>query len=196
LKNINNIITFCELITNLKSIDIGLIKGFIENNQSDLTKAVMLLNQYKITLWVHNLSSTSAIEFFSEFYQSLNISCQKRLNRSQNQLTETHKVATAFAKQKIPLISYKGLTFAKQFYKRIDLRDSVDIDFAISKQHLTKIGKIMTGLGYQEAKGKNDYNNLKNTRGYYIDYSWLLYNENNQPVCNVEFHWRATAFIV
>jgi len=167
--------------------------NLIEHNQNDITKMVSLLNQYKIILLVHNFTEVEITNDLLEFYELVNISCQKRLNRSSFQLKETQRVVTAFAKQKIPLISYKGLSFAKQFYNRIDLRDSVDVDFAISRHHLTKIGEIMSNLGYREAKGENNYNNLKKTRGYYIDYSWLLYNEHNQPVCNIEFHWRATA---
>jgi len=193
LKIINNIIHFCKLIAQSECIDSKLVNHLIEHNQNDISKTISILNQYKITLLLNGFTGTEIADDLSEFYELLNISCQKRLNRSVYQLNETQRVATAFAKQKIPLISYKGLTFTKQFYKRIDLRDSVDVDFAISKQHLTKIGEIMSSLGYREAKGKNNYNNLKKTRGYYIDYSWLLYNENNQPVCNVEFHWRATA---
>lgn len=188
-----NVIQLCKLIVHSNNIDDEAIKVLLENNINDANKAVKQLNQYKITLFSHHLISPNIVQLFPQFHQTLNNSCQIKLYRSLNQLNETHKVATAFARQKIPIISYKGLTFTKQFYKRVDLRDSVDVDFAISKQHLSKIGEIMTGLGYREAKGKNDYQNVKKTRGYYIDYSWLLYNENNQPVCNVEFHWRATA---
>lgn len=180
----------CKLIVHSNNIDVEEATALLENN---IDKTIKQLNQHKITLYIHHLIGLDSVKFFPQFHQLLNNSYQKRLNRSLNQLNETHRVATAFAVQKIPIISYKGLTFTKQFYKTIDLRDSVDVDFAISKQHLNKIGKIMISLGYQEAKGENDYQNVKKTRGYYIDYSWLLYNDNNQPVCNVEFHWRATA---
>lgn len=193
MNNKNNIIDLCKSIVNSENISVELIRTLTENDQNDTSGIVRLLNQHKITLFVHHFVTNKVVQLFPLFYKNLNFSYQNKLNRSLYQLNETSRVATAFARQKVPLISYKGLTFSKQFYKRIDLRASVDVDFAISKQHLTKIGAIMSSLGYKEAKGNNNYKNLKKTRGYHIDYSWLLYNKNNQPVCNVEFHWRATA---
>jgi len=190
---IDNIINLCKSIVHSKNINVELIKAVIQNNQNDIAKAIKLLNQYKITQCVYYYAGTDIVKLFPEFYQILNNSYQKRFDRSQYQLSETQRVATAFAKHKIPLIAYKGMPFARQFYQTIKLRNSVDVDFAISKQHLSKIGEIMISLGYREAKGINNYQNLQKTRGYYIDYSWLLYNENNKPICNVEFHWRVTA---
>jgi len=105
------------------------------------------------------------------------------------QIQISKEVQLAFAKEKIPVVSYKGLTFTRQFYPNVRYRNSIDVDLAIQYKHLERIGPIMKGLGFVEAKGQNDYEDLKSSRGYYIDYSWLLY-ENGKPVCNVELHWQ------
>jgi len=100
-------------------------------------------------------------------------------------------VAEAFQNKGVSVIPYKGLCFTRQFYPNVMYRLSIDVDFAISFDDLQHIGVIMTSLGYVEAKGENDYEDVKKTRGYYIDYSWLLYDQEGKPVCNVEFHWQA-----
>ena len=111
--------------------------------------------------------------------------------RKKIQLEQILAISKAFKKEGITINTYKGLAFTKQFYPNISFRDSIDIDFSLEPSQISRMGKIMSNLNYKEAKGDNDFENVKLSRGYYIDYSWLLYTENNIPMCNAEFHWQA-----
>lgn len=137
----------------------------------------------------HNLAK-SEVQSNPEFSRAIQrFMNQKWHHKVLKQIEISKEVQLAFAKEKIPVVSYKGLTFTKQYYPNVRYRNSIDIDLAIQYKHLDRIGPVMKRLGFVEAKGENNYDDPKSSRGYYIDYSWLLF-ENGKPICNVELHWQ------
>lgn len=149
------------------------------------------LQKYKLLPLVAILINKKLIHSFDRSYLNPVRFTRLRTWRINIQVREMFRVYAAFQKEGISVIPYKGLCFTRQFYPNVHYRDSVDVDFAISVDDLQQIGVIMESLGYVEAKGKNDYEDVTKTRGFYIDYSWLLYDKNGKAECNIEFHWQA-----
>lgn len=103
---------------------------------------------------------------------------------------EMFHIQQTFLSKDILILPYKGLVFGQQFYGDIRQRDTGDIDFAIDKKDIPKTKTLMEALGYVEKKGQSDYQNLTNSRSYYIDYSWVKYDEYGHIKHWIEFHWQ------
>lgn len=177
---------------------LSICKSFIHNQKlseetiKDSISRIKVIDQNKLSAIFFQLLKTAE----QSPYSLLAFSKTKEIRayyhpRKKVQLNQLHQITKLFKEEDVNVHSYKGLAFTNQFYPNISYRDSVDIDFTVEQSKIPLMGKIMTKLNYKEAKGDNNFEDIKLSRGYYIDYSWLLYNQNNVPICNAEFHWQA-----
>lgn len=90
----------------------------------------------------------------------------------------------------ITILPYKGVAFGQQFYQDIFLRDSNDVDFALEHRHIKASATIMKKLGFVELKEESDFDQLDVSRAYHIDYSWVIYDDQGNILCNAEIHWQ------
>jgi len=103
---------------------------------------------------------------------------------------EIWRIQQAFKNQHIVILSYKGLCLAAQAYPFVQQRECNDIDFAISRKDIINSATIMRELGYVELKGESNFEKPEKSRSYHIDYSWVLYDEDKNIICNAEIHWQ------
>ncbi len=139
-------------------------------------------------LW-HTIKKSPS-DFDPELVTALRIFKTTHNERKQRHILEIWRIQNYFHQKGVKLIPYKGLVLAAQVYKHPYQRDSNDIDFAIAEENLQQSAILLRELGYEEHKENSDFQNLKKSRSYYIDYSWVLRDQDEQIICNVELHWK------
>lgn len=153
-----------------------------------------LLKKHKLTAAFQAATLRHKPLFDREIAKQSFIDQSLKLAKKRKSLAEIERIQTAFQSENICVLPYKGLMLATQFYGDLRQRDTGDVDFSIDKKHLPATKKIMESLGYQEKKGASDFTNLTNSRAYYIDYSWVIYDEEGHIEHWIEFHWQAANY--
>jgi hypothetical protein len=101
---------------------------------------------------------------------------------------ETERIVKKLEATNIVAIPYKGVSFSKQFYGDISMRESSDIDLVINPDQLDLIIKLMQEDGYK-AYGIEGINRIKredfiaHQKDFCFDFD---------KTYHVEFHWRIT----
>lgn len=124
--------------------------------------------------------------FMKALSQRVNI----RIQRSKMLYDEQIRVLEACKQHNLKVYPYKGAILSHTFYPAPVLRDSVDIDLAISEDDLEASMELMPKLGYSLFKENRVTNDVKKMRSYDIDFSWMLYDDNGNLKINTEFHWQ------
>jgi len=119
---------------------------------------------------------------------------KKKMLRKMKAVKDLSDIQEAHHKKGITIIPYKGLSLGYYIYDDIYMRDFKDIDFAIAKEDIKASADIMQSLGYKEIGKQSNFSQLKKSRTYFIDYSWVKYDTHNNIISNAEIHWQPTNY--
>lgn len=183
------IILICK--TFLRTAENEELITFVDQQSIDWKVAANKIAQHKIEL----------ISFFTfkrlrlgrkkpGIFKHLKNRVQIRTQRSKELYQEQGRVLEVFENLNIPVYPYKGVILSHTYYPSPLLRDSIDIDLAISEDDLEKSMEIMPTLGYSLFNENRETTDVKKMRSYDIDFSWMNYDENGKMKINVEFHWQ------
>ena len=164
----------------------------IEPRQLDSDLLWTYIQKHKVEAIVNKVNQTHNLGLSDVLKLEIQQLTLNRFIRKMYVLKEILEIQKAHEVQNIFVIPYKGIAIGSMFYKDINLRDFVDVDFAIEEQHIGQSAEIMKSLGYVEEKGESNFQDLKKSRSYHIDYSWLKFDENNNVLCSAEIHWQPT----
>jgi hypothetical protein len=104
---------------------------------------------------------------------------------------ETERIVKKLEATNIVAIPYKGVSFSKQFYGDISMRESSDIDLAINPTSLLGIKPLLEEDGYSIAAGMEDP--TKARANYYMENKDLCFDKTTttEPF-HIELHWMIT----
>lgn len=171
-----------------RSADLPLAPAHFEN--VNWTTFIDLVYQHKLQAIVWQTMKTYPAYFPPRMKARLGQLAQWQRKRKLDLLRAILQIQTAHEAAGIPILPYKGIAFGQQFYQDIFLRDSNDVDFALEHQHIKASAAIMKKLGYVELKEESNFEQLDASRAYHIDYSWVIYDDQGNILCNAEIHWQ------
>lgn len=183
------LIQCCRVYFNTDSIDSldERIKKLGEENRAEILKRVQLLSRlHRIRPVVYRilLNANISVEFKTALKNELHSVTLQNFELAK----ETERIVKKLEKASITAIPYKGVTFSKQFYGDISMRESSDIDLVINPDQLDLIIKLMQKDGYK-ADGLEGLKRIK--RESFVTHQKDFCFDLNKTF-HVEFHWRIT----
>lgn len=167
------------------------LQFYIEENDIDWSSANKKWHEHKLLqITFFTFKRINLGTKYPTLMNSMNKNVKKKFNRSKTLFDEQKKVYEIFQKVGVDIFPYKGVILSHKYYPNPILRDSVDIDFAISEEHLEKSIPIMQDLDYHLHKENRDVSDITKMRSYDIDFSWVSYDEKGDLKFNTEFHWQ------
>jgi len=136
------------------------------------------------------------IEYFDEFKQILDEKeldhlkkiCQPFVMRQMNLTKVTFRILELFKQEGIPVISFKGPILSKKLFDSYTSRESIDLDFLIHPDDLSKADLILKKENFKsdlEISGWKDWN-LKCLKKIAADIPYQRISDR----INLELHWR------
>jgi len=167
------------------------LRKIVQSNSIDWNGLVLLMQKHKLEsiLWaiIQKYPRCFPKQLRQKLFQYKQIQARRKIILAK----EMARIQKRFQENNIKVLPYKGLCLAQQAYPSLQDRDCNDIDFAIEESYIPQSAEIMQSLGYEEFKTKSNFKEVKKSRAYYIDYSWVLYDEKKNIICNAEIHWQA-----
>jgi hypothetical protein len=113
-------------------------------------KLIELANFHNLTALIFYKLQEHAKELPQNIYLSLKSCYLNNISINLKLWQEFLKINEAFKENNIPLLPLKGIDILARFYPSFDLRNMVDIDILIKKEHFAEIEKALSSLGYQK----------------------------------------------
>jgi len=166
------------------------IEKFGEDKLAEVLKRVQLLSRlHRIRPVVYRvLLNTIAPEQFKTLLKNeLHSITLKNFELAK----ETETIVKKLEAGNILAIPYKGVSFSKQFYGDISMRESSDIDLAIDPTSLLAIKPLLEEDGYVVAAGMEEP--TKASINYYIENKDLCFDKaTTKEHFHIELHWMIT----
>lgn len=161
-------------------------------DESNFDKSVLyeLIRVHKMQAIVERATVITHVPLLQQQKRALWALSQWQKKRKFSIMGALLEIQVAHKHEGILVLPYKGLVIGAQFYGDVFQRDFNDLDFAIEKADLKRSAGIMKKLGYQEYGEASNFHDLKKSRSYHIDYSWVKRNDTGEVLVNAEFHWQ------
>ncbi len=183
-KTIDTILNICRSFVKTEELEEQTLEYLADDQENEV---IEYATGHKLISICYQVLSLDKTLIQSQIYARLAVRSRNIILRSMAMFREMKVIQDAFNEQGIEVRPYKGVVFAQHFYKSLSLRNSVDIDFAIRLEDLTRSHSIMTQLEYEEIKGTLDKTNVKKSRAYYLDYPWRKVSDRGFKII-MEFH--------
>ena len=183
---------FLHLIlrVHFKICDASSLLPFLDKHQVNMLNLLTSIKKQKlIPIALGVFKQVKLGEHYPSFMNRIIQQAMRQNKHRARLLKEQQRLTQCFKDAKIKSIPYKGPGFVSQFYVEHQRRFWVDIDIAIAREDIPKAAQLLFDLGYVEHKNKTDFDNIHKSRGYEIDFSFIL-KENNRIISNVELHWQ------
>jgi hypothetical protein len=141
------VILLCRLY--LQTAGIDEVHEFLKNNTINYERFHYLARKNQVRPVILKVIQQHAIVIKDSIRQQLVKDVKTIALNNLKNLSEMTRVIALFEEKGIPLIPYKGTTFAKLYYGNWGLRESTDIDFLVVKADVPKIQEIIYKEGYQ-----------------------------------------------
>lgn len=99
---------------------------------------------------------------------------------------ETKGILRMFAKDRISVVTLKGMALLETIYRDIGLRPIGDIDLLIKREELGKIDKVLKQLGFSSPFNWKDYKDICISK--YLNSLYYLKGQGKIPII-IHLHW-------
>jgi hypothetical protein len=158
------------------------------NGPLDWDRFLHLAMRHDVMGLVHDGLRRAQIAVPSRIAQAIRIEAEAALRQTLALTAEAARLQSLFAEAKVPIMFIKGITLAILAYGRLGMRNSMDVDFLVPPESLSKAIAIVEGAGYIRCNPPASISNsqlrmLTATRkdlGYFHAEKKLM----------IELHWR------
>jgi hypothetical protein len=166
------------------------IEKFGDEKLAEVLKRVQLLSRlHRIRPVVYRVLLNANIS--AEFKTALKNELQSITLKNFELVKETERIVKKLEATNIVAIPYKGVSFSKQFYGDISMRESSDIDLAIDPTSLLAIKPLLEEDDYVVAAGMEVP--TKASANYYIENKDLCFDKTSTTErFHIELHWMIT----
>jgi hypothetical protein len=164
-------------------------EDFISEQPIDWEKLRLIINTHGIASFIFHVIDTNNIRVADGFRNSLKDHFGKGKQKSLSQYMQAAKIATDLRETGIIVIPYKGTGFASRYYESMYLRESIDIDFLVSRDDLPAIKNYFEKNGYAPMSPiPEQYTSYY--VNYFKDHVYAPGKDNTQNKFTIEIHWR------
>lgn len=165
------------------------IRDFLDKEAIDWNIFYRLISVNDIRGFIYGIITESQITIDRQIHDTLKKDAMAITLIGSYQTDLLNNLKKEFEKLGIVAIPYKGNTLAARYYKSPLLRESLDIDFLISKEDLPQLRKCLYENGYESR-----YNISEHQMGFVLrfhrDISFISLKNRMGITCSVELQWK------
>ena len=176
-----------------KTADRSEIEALLNAHTPDWDLCYRIIRQHGMRPFIYYSIQNNGIEVDEVFVKRLKADLMHLSMVNLHQQKHLMELVKGLAAAGIPVIPYKGLSFAKSYYQSSSIRESSDIDLLIDRK------SVKAALRYFKAKG------MPFKSGWKFPEKWLNYYQgiakdlelkttatNHMLACTVEIQWKLT----
>lgn len=168
------------------SVPKSAVEEFIATHTINWPLLRKIARVHGISSFIYHIVSAHQIAVDSDFEAQLKNRYQANTIKNFKQIKAAVSLAGKFKERGITIIPYKGAIFSHSYYSDLALRESVDIDFLISKDDLEAVEDYFIEEGYNPLTTvPRPY--LRYYRTFYKD---IVYHKPDEKLGSIELHWR------
>ena len=162
------------------------VREFIAEEKISWDLLLEIAKAHSIRSFIFYVINTYRITVDAAFEAQLKKRYQANVLKNFRQLKNAITLIGVFKNKGIVLIPYKGAIFSQSYYDDIAIRESIDIDFLISKDRLSEIEDYFLAEGYHPLTAvPRAY--LRYYRKFFKD---IVYQKRAAGTASIEMHWR------